>query len=117
MPREGLSSGRLEFDPTKQPGAQEGIAGRRLRACPSRRPQKRKGEFSCENSPPLFRFSEIWFGFQITTLVTPESFGTYELTSAFTSLFYDYTRCKSLPTAVRPQLPGSSLLTILEDDC
>jgi|ERR1700722_12614738 hypothetical protein len=67
--------------------------------------QKRKGELSCENSPPLFRFSEIWFGFQITTLVTPESFGTHELTSAFTSLLYDHTRCKSLLTAVRSGCP------------
>jgi hypothetical protein len=47
----------------------------------------------------------------------PESFGTHELTPVFTSLFYDHTRCKSLPTAVRLQLPGLSLLTILEDDC
>jgi hypothetical protein len=49
-----------------------------LRVRPIRRAQKRKGDFSREISPSLFRLSEIWFGFQITTLVTPESFGTHE---------------------------------------
>jgi hypothetical protein len=63
--------------------------------------QKRKGDFSREISPSLFRFSEIWLWFQITTLVTPESFGTHELAPAFTSLFYDHTRRKSFPTAIR----------------
>ena len=40
--------------------------------------QKREGEFSCEISPSHFRFSEIRFGFQITTIVIPESLGTHE---------------------------------------
>jgi hypothetical protein len=40
--------------------------------------QKREGEFSCEISPSHFRFSEIRLGFQITTLVIPESLGTHE---------------------------------------
>jgi hypothetical protein len=31
----------------------------------------------------------------------PESFGTHELTPAFTSLSNDRTRCKSFPTAIR----------------
>jgi hypothetical protein len=38
--------------------------------------KKRKGDFPRETSPSQFRFSEIRFWFQITTLVTPESFGT-----------------------------------------
>jgi hypothetical protein len=82
------------------------------RLCPGMRQdaQKRKGDFSREISPSLIRFSEIRFGAQITTLVIPESFGTHELLPAFSSLFYDYTRCKSFPTAVRFQLPGPSLV-------
>jgi hypothetical protein len=40
--------------------------------------KKRKGDFSCETSPSLFRFSEIRFWFLITTLAIPESFGTHE---------------------------------------
>jgi hypothetical protein len=91
-------------------GNQRGASNARLRACPLRRAQKRKGDFSREISPSLFRFSEIRFGFQITTLVIPESLGTHELQPAFTSLFYDHTRCKSLPTAIRLQLPGPSLV-------
>jgi hypothetical protein len=49
--------------------------------------KKRKGDFSCETSPSLFRFSEIRFGVRITTWVFPESLGTYELTLACSSLF------------------------------
>ena len=74
------------------------------------RTQKRKGDFSRETSPSLFRLSEIRFGFQITTLVTPESFGTHEPKPAFSSLFYDHTRCKSFPTAIHLQLPGPSFV-------
>ena len=72
---------------------------------------KSERAISLARSRPLYSdFSEIWFGFQITTLVTPESFGTHELTPAFASLFYDHTRCKNFPTAVRLQLPGPSLV-------
>jgi hypothetical protein len=60
-------------------GAVRSQAERRFRARPLRHLQKRKGDFSRETSPPHFRLSEIRFGFQITTLVTPESFGTREL--------------------------------------
>src|ERR1700761_6359059 len=56
-------------------------AGHRLRA------QKRKGDFSCETSPSLFRLSEIRFGFRITILVFPELLGTRELTLARSLLF------------------------------
>jgi hypothetical protein len=73
-------------------------------------PKKRKGDFSCETSPPQFRFSEIRFWSQITTLVIPESFSTHEPKPAFTSIFYDHTRCKNFPTAVHFQLPGPSLV-------
>ena len=45
--------------------------------------QKREGDFSREISPSLFRLSEIRFGFQITTLVIPESLGTHELGPCF----------------------------------
>jgi hypothetical protein len=72
--------------------------------------QKRKGDFSRETSPPQFRFSEIRFWFQITTIVIPESFGTHEPKPVFTSLFYDHTRRKNFPTAVHLQLPGPSLV-------
>jgi hypothetical protein len=44
--------------------------------------KKRKGDFSCETSPSLFRFSEIRFGVRITTLALPESRGTHELSLA-----------------------------------
>jgi hypothetical protein len=72
--------------------------------------QKRKADFSRETSPPQFRFSEIRFWFQITTIVIPESFGTHEPKPVFTSLFYDHTRRKNFPTAVHLQLPGPSLV-------
>jgi hypothetical protein len=71
---------------------------------------KAKGRFLSRDLALSVRFSEIWFGFQITALVTPESFGTYELTPVFTSLFHDHSRCKKLPTAIRLQLPGLSLV-------
>jgi hypothetical protein len=54
-----------------------------FRACPLRVAQKRKGDFSCEISPSQFRFSEIRFWSQITTLVIPESFGTHERSPCF----------------------------------
>jgi hypothetical protein len=72
--------------------------------------QKRKGDFSREISPSHFRFSEIRLGFRITTPVIPESLGNHELMPASSSLFYDYTRRKSFPTAVPFQLPGPSLV-------
>jgi len=72
---------------------------------------KSERAISLARSRPLYSdFSEIRFGFQITTLVTPESFGTHELTPAFTSLFYDHPRCKNFPSAVRLQLPGLSFV-------
>jgi hypothetical protein len=48
--------------------------------------KKREGDFSCETSPSLFRFSEIRFGLQITTLAFLESRGTHELSLACSSL-------------------------------
>jgi hypothetical protein len=93
------------------------VIERSFRARPLRHAQKRKGDFSHETSPSLFRLSEIRFGFQITTLVTPESFGTHEQKPAFSSLFYDHTRCKSFPTAVHPSCLDRVSLPILEDDC
>jgi hypothetical protein len=50
----------------------------RFPVCPLGGAQKREGDFSCEISPSHFRFSEIRLGFQITTLVIPESLGTHE---------------------------------------
>jgi hypothetical protein len=91
-------------------GTPDGVIEQRFRASPLRDTQKRKGEFSRETPPPQFRFSEIRFWFQITTHVIPESFGNHEPKPTFTSLFYDHTRCKNFPTAVRLQLPGSSLV-------
>jgi hypothetical protein len=87
---------------------QEGITERR--GCPFKTRKKAKGRFLSRDLALSSDFSEIWFGFQITTLVTPESFGTHELTPAFTSLFYDHTRRKNFPTAVRFQLPGLNLV-------
>jgi hypothetical protein len=72
--------------------------------------QKRKGEFSCEISPSQFRFSEIRFWSRITTLVSQNRLAPTSGARVFTSLFYDPTRCKSFPSAVRFQLPGSSLV-------
>ncbi len=72
--------------------------------------QKREGDFSCEISPSLLRFSEIRFGFQITTLVIPESLGTHELQPVLLPHSSDHTRRKSFPSAVLFQLPGSSLV-------
>jgi hypothetical protein len=72
---------------------------------------KSERAISLARSRPLYSdFSEIWFGFQITTLVTLESFGTHKLTPAFTSLFYDHPRCKNFPTAAGLQLPEPSLV-------
>jgi hypothetical protein len=57
-------------------------------ACVEYSTHKSERAISLARSRPLYSdFSEIRFGFQITTLVTLESFGTYELTLAFTSLF------------------------------
>jgi hypothetical protein len=72
--------------------------------------KKREGDFSCETSPPLFRFSEIRFGFRITTLVFPESLGTHELSLARSSLFSDHCRRKNFLAAISFQLPGPSLV-------
>jgi hypothetical protein len=57
-----------------------------------------------------YDFSEIWVGFQITTLVTPESFGTCRLQPTRPLLFFDHTRCKSFPIAIQLQLPGLSIV-------
>jgi hypothetical protein len=91
-------------------GNQERVIERRFRASPLRDARKRKGDFSRETSPPQFRFSEIRFWFQITTLVIPELFGTHKPKPAFTSLFHDHTRCNNFPTAIHIQLPGPSLV-------
>jgi hypothetical protein len=72
--------------------------------------KKREGDFSCETSPSLFRFSEIRFGFRITTLALPESRGTYELSLACSSLFSDHCRRKNFLAAIPLQLPGPSLV-------
>ena len=72
--------------------------------------QKREGDFSCETSPPRFRFSEIRFGFRITTLVLLESLGTHELSLACSSLFSDHCRRKHFLAAIHFQLPGPSLV-------
>src|ERR1700679_3865071 len=73
--------------------------------------KKRKGEFSCENSPSLFRFSEIRFWFLITTLAIPKSFGTRELQHALLPHSSMITfAARAFPTAVRFQLPGPSLV-------
>jgi hypothetical protein len=81
------------------------------------RRKKRKGDFSCEISPSLFRFSEIRFGFRITTLAFPESLGAHELTPARSSLFSDHCRRKNFLTGIHLQLPGTRVsLPILEDD-
>jgi hypothetical protein len=73
---------------------------------------KSERAISLARTRPLYSdFSEIRFGFQITTLVTPESFGNPRATArVFTSFFYDHTRCKNFPAAVRFQLPGLSLV-------
>jgi hypothetical protein len=84
---------------------------------PLRHPQKRKGDFSRETSPSQFRFSEIRFWFQITTLATPESFSTHEPKPAFSSLFYDDTRCKAFLPPPISSCPDRVSLPILEDDC
>jgi hypothetical protein len=91
-------------------GIQDGVIERSFPARPRRHPRKRKGDFSRETSPPQFRFSEIRFWFQITTPVTPESFGTHEPKPTYASLFYDHTRCESFPTTADFQLPGPSLV-------
>src|ERR1700689_3397233 len=84
---------------------------RRLRACPLHYAQKREGDFSCEISPSLYRFSEIRFGFQITTLVIPESFGTHERQPVLLPHSSMITfAARAFPTAVRFQLPGPSLV-------
>jgi hypothetical protein len=79
--------------------------------------KKREGDFSCETSPSLFRFSEIRFGFRITTLALPESLVTHELTLARSLLFSDHCRRKNFLAATRFQFPGRVSLPILEDDC
>jgi tRNA U34 5-methylaminomethyl-2-thiouridine-forming methyltransferase MnmC len=83
-----------------------------------RRAQKRGGDFSCEISPPLFRFSEIRFGFQITTLVIPESLGTHKQQPVFlphSSTITLAVRAFPLPS-VSSRLDRVSL-PILEDVC
>jgi hypothetical protein len=73
--------------------------------------KKREGDFSCEISPSLFRLSETRFGFQITTLATPELRGTHERQPVLLPhSSHDRTHCKSFPSTVRFQLPGSSLV-------
>jgi hypothetical protein len=73
--------------------------------------QKRKGEFSRETPPSLFRFSEIRFWFLITTLAIPEPFGNHELQPVplpHSSMMTFAAR--AFPTAIRFQLPGPSLV-------
>ena len=90
---------------------QEGTIERRLRACPLQHAQKRKGEISRETSPSLFRFSEIRFGLQITTLVIPESFGTHEQQPVLLPYSSVITlTARAFPTVVRFQLRGPSLV-------
>ena len=84
----------------------EGLARAEL----GREHKKREGDFSCETSPSLIRFSEIRFGFRITTLVLPESLGTHELSLACSSLFLDHFRRKNFLAAILLQLPGPSLV-------
>ena len=69
--------------------------------------QKQRGELPFEISPLLSDFSKIWFGVQITPIVTPELLGTCELAPAFPLLFRHSIRCKSfLVPSIRLQLPG-----------
>ena len=73
--------------------------------------KKRKGDFSCETSPSLFRFSEIRFWFLITTLAIPEPFGNHELQPVplpHSSMMTFAAR--AFPTAICFQLPGPSLV-------
>ena len=73
--------------------------------------QKRKGEFSCETSPFLFRFSEIRFGLLITTLAIPESFGTHERQPVLLPHSSMITfAVRAFPTTVCFRLPGPSLV-------
>ena len=87
-------------------------------AVSTRRAQKREGDFSCEISPSHFRFSEIRLGFQITTLVIPESLGTHEQQpvllphSSVTTLV---ARAFCLPSF--SSYPDRASLPSLEDDC
>jgi hypothetical protein len=73
--------------------------------------QMRKGDFPCEISPSLLRFSEIWFGFQITAPIIPESLGTHELQPVLLphSSVITFAAKAFLPPSFF-QLPGSSLV-------
>jgi len=55
--------------------------------------------FSAQNHS-MSQFSEIRFGFRITTLVLPESLGTRELSLACSSLFLDHCRRKNFLAAI-----------------
>jgi hypothetical protein len=73
--------------------------------------KKRKGDFSCETSPSLFRFSEIRLRFLITALAIPESFGTHERQPVLLPHSSMITfAARAFPTAVRFRLPGPSLV-------
>jgi hypothetical protein len=85
------------------------VIERRFRARPPT-PTKAKGRFLLRDLAP----SVPIFG---DPVLVPdhnasyrESFGTHEPKPAFTSLFYDDTRCKSFPTTAHFQLPGPSLV-------
>src|SRR5215813_14241196 len=77
--------------------------------------EKRRGEFPCGISPLLSDFSKIWFGFQITPFVTPESFGACKPCgslpphSSFVPLvvraFSVSSKAPSCPVASREPLP------------
>jgi hypothetical protein len=80
--------------------------------------QKQEGDFSCEISPSLLRFSEIRFGFQITMLVIPESLGTHELQPVLlphSSVVTLAAKAFLLPSF--SSYPDRASLPILEDDC
>ena|ERR1700722_15606449 len=80
--------------------------------------QKREGDFSCEISPSLLRFSEIWVGFQITAHVIPESLGTHELQPVLLphSSVISLAAKAFLPPSFS-SYPDRASLPILEDDC
>ena len=87
-------------------------------ACPLGGVQKRKGDFSCEISPSHFRFSEIRFGFQITTLVIPESLGTHEQQPVLLhSLFGTTLVARASCPPSFSSYPDRASLPSLEDDC
>ena len=87
-----VSRGRGAGDGTKGAGWKREVGG------------KAKGRFLLRETAPAFRFSKIWFGFQITADVTSKLFGTYG--QARVSRTPSFPRCKSFPVPSRcSQLP------------